>query len=145
MTPAFFPPSVWTPLNRLQGEMERLLGRLGSGAREAAGLTPPVNLWEDAEAFHVEAELPGVAPDRVEVSVTADNELTVRGERRPEAAPEGAWHRRECGSGRFERVLALPLPVDAGRVEARLEHGVLHVTLPKAEAVKPRKITVRAD
>jgi HSP20 family protein len=142
MTPAFTPPSVWTPLNRLQDEMDRLLGRLGSGA---AVLAPPVNVWEEADVFHVEAELPGVTPDRVEVSVTGGNELTLRGERRREATPKGAWHRRECGSGRFERVLTLPLPVDADRVEARLEHGVLHVTLPKAEAVKSRKVTVRAD
>jgi HSP20 family protein len=145
MTPAFIPPSVWTPLNRLQDEMDRLFRRQGGGATEAAVFSPPVNVWEDADAFHVEAELPGVTPDRVEVSVTSGNELVVRGERRAEASPQGTWHRRECGAGRFERVLALPLPVDADRVEARLQDGVLHVTLPKAEAVKPRKITVRTN
>lgn len=106
---------------------------------------PPVNVREDGETVYVEAELPGIHQEDVAVVVTEGNQLTIEGERRP-AGPEGAvWHRRERGFGRFGRVVLLPVAVDADKVEARLEHGVLLVTLPKAEAYRPRRIPVTAD
>ena len=144
MNQSLFPPSLWNGFNRLQGEVNRLLEPWVAAPERPTSLAPRVNVWEDAEAFHVEAEVPGVPQDQVEVFVTDCTRLTVRGERRAEAPANGSWLCREHRAGRFERVLELPLPVEADRVEARLEHGVLFLTLPKAEAVRPRRVTVKA-
>jgi HSP20 family protein len=135
---------VWSELNRLQGEMDRLFGRWARAPRQAGGTTyPALNVWEEADAFHVEADLPGVKQEDLEVFVRQRTELTVRGERKLDER-KGAWHRRERGFGKFERVLELPAPVDADRVEAKLAGGVLFVTLPKADEAKPRRIEVKA-
>jgi HSP20 family protein len=139
-------PNLWANFDRLQGEMDRLLE--GWGVDLTRGLVPafpPVNVWEDAEAFHVEAELPGMTREQVQIAVTHKNQLTLSGERLDQEPETGRWHRRERGFGRFQRILKLPLPVDADRVEAKLEDGLLQVTLPKAEECKPRKIVVKAE
>jgi HSP20 family protein len=102
---------------------------------------PAVNVWEVPEAVKVELELPGVKSDQVELSVTGD-ELSIKVDR-PDEVPEGTtYHRRERPVGSFARVLRLPVPVDANRVEAEMRHGVLTVSLPKAESARPRKIQV---
>jgi HSP20 family protein len=139
-------PTLWASFDRLQGEMDHLFGDLGVGLPRNVGLAtfPPVNVWEDTEAFHVEVEVPGLTQEQVNVSVTHKNQLTIQGERLPEDASKGRWHRRERGFGRFQRVLKLPVPVDAERVEAKLENGLLALTLPKAEEAKPRRIAVKA-
>ncbi|MFO0876447.1 MAG: Hsp20/alpha crystallin family protein [Gemmataceae bacterium] len=139
-------PNLWANFDRLQGEMDRLLE--GWGVDLTRGLVPafpPVNVWEDAEAFHVEAELPGMTREQVQIAVTHKNQLTLTGERLDQEPETGRWHRRERGFGRFQRILKLPLPVDADRVDAKLEDGLLQVTLPKAEECKPRKIVVKAE
>src|SRR2546430_362664 len=123
-------PGLWDGLTRLQGEMDRLFG-WGGEPRSLAPAYPLVNVWDDQEAFHVEAELPGVRQDDLKVAVTQRNVLTISGERRAEPEVNVSWHRRERGFGRFQRVLTLPAPVDADRVEAKLEGGMLHLTLPK--------------
>ncbi len=140
-------PTLWASFDRLQGEMGRLFEDVGVGLPRNVALVafPPVNVWEDSDFFHVEVEVPGLAQDQVHVSVTNKNQLTIQGERLPEEASKGRWHRRERGFGRFQRVLKLPLPVDADRVEAKLEDGLLHLTLPKAEEARPRRIAVKAE
>jgi HSP20 family protein len=139
-------PTLWASFDRLQGELGRLFDDAGLGLPRNVGLAsfPPVNVWEDSEAFYVEVEVPGLTQEQVNVSVTHKNQLTLQGERRPEDVSKGRWHRRERGFGRFQRVLKLPAPVDADRVEAKLENGLLALTLPKAEEAKPRRITVKA-
>lgn len=137
-------PSLWANFDRLQSEMGRVLDGFDL-PRVAAAAVPPVNLWEDADAFHLEAELPGLTQEQVHVAVTNRNQVTVQGERLAEDDGKGRWHRRERGFGRFQRVLPLPLPVDADKVEARLEDGLLSVRLPKAEEAKPRRIAVKAE
>jgi HSP20 family protein len=134
------------PLTQFRDEMDRVLsgffGRYPSGTTVMAGRgQPPINLWERGDALYAEAEVPGVKPDQVEVSVVGDElTLTVR---REDATQDGiAYHRRERGIGSFTRVVRIPVEVDAGRVEAALRDGVLTVTLPKAESAKPRKIPV---
>ena len=89
-------------------------------------------MWEDAEAFHVEAEVPGLTQDQLQVAVTHKTQLLIQGERQPQEPAEGRWHRRERGQGRFQRLVELPAPVDADKVEAKLENGLLFLTLPKA-------------
>lgn len=105
---------------------------------------PALNAWEDAQALHVEAELPGFRIEDLEITMKG-NELTISGTR-ADAAIEGATlHRRERPSGSFSRTLRIGTEVDAGAVSASLKHGVLTVTLPKAEAAKPRKIEVKVS
>jgi len=144
--------SRWQPLvagefNRLQNEMNRIFNHLG--VRPAwPGLSfsyPAINVWEDDNTIYAEAELPGLVQEHIEVYVTEGNQLTLQGERKPVERPTGAWHRRERGFGKFSRTLTLPADVDADKVEARLEHGVLHITLPKSATARPRKIAVKGS
>jgi len=144
--------SRWQPLvsgefNRLQKEMNRLFNHLGVTPtwRGLSFSYPAINVWENDNAVFAEAELPGLSQDQIEVYVTEGDQLTVQGERKPVERASGTWHRRERGFGKFSRTLALPAHVDAEKVEARLENGVLHITLPKTEAARPRKIAVKSE
>jgi HSP20 family protein len=137
---------VWTQLQQLQSEMNNLFRRWGDDGLRGAGSFPPVNVWEENDALHLTAELPGMKLEGLEIFVTGNNQLTLKGERKPAAPAKGAvQHRQERGFGGFVRVLTLPFAVDAGQVEARLENGVLRLKLPKHESAKPRKITVKAE
>jgi HSP20 family protein len=131
-------PSLWA-------NFDRLLDTWSDLPRLTAAAFPPVNVWEDADAFHLEAELPGMTQEQVHIAVTNRNQVTIQGERLGEEDGKGRWHRRERGFGRFQRVLRLPLPVEADKVEAKLEDGLLRVTLPKGEEARPRKIAVKAE
>lgn len=141
-------PFLRNELGRFQDEVNQLFGRFGLASPRWPGFAPaypPVNVWEDADHVYVEAELPGLERDQFEIYVTEGNQLTLQGERRPFEAEQGVWHRQERGFGKFSRVVVLPAAVEADRVEAHFEHGVLHLTLPKSEAAKPRRITVKAE
>lgn len=162
------------PLDELRDEIDRLWTSLvtapplhGWSARQAQGPFPAVNVRETDDALVVEAELPGLDASAVDVSVSGD-ELVLTGSRpggspaeagsccggacdtETDAAPRGTegrkvvWHLRERGTGSFERRIPLPVPVDAGRVEARLVDGVLSVTCPKLADCQPRKVQVRS-
>ena len=134
----------FAPLMRLQGQMNRLFENFFEDpptARSYARGYPALNTWEDGDSAYVEAELPGLRLEDVEIYV-AGNELRIGGERKI-ASPEGAsWHRRERTQGRFSRTVTLPWEIDADRVEATLRDGVLTVKLPKCESCKPRKVKV---
>jgi HSP20 family protein len=141
-------PFAWNPLGRLQNEMNQLFGRFGveNPAWPALAYSyPPVNVWEDEDHVYAEAELPGMQLDNLEIYVTDKDQLTLQGERQPYQPEKGVWHRQERGFGKFSKVITLPVPVDADRVEARFENGVLTVTMPKSEAARPRRITVKAE
>ena len=123
-------------LSWLRDEMERLWASQG---REY----PPLNAWEDVEAYHVEAEVPGFKIGDVELTVVGST-LTIKGERKLEDKPgEGTWHRRERAHGPFTRVLELGTAIDPERVEAAFKNGVLTVKLPKAAAARTRKIEIK--
>lgn len=133
-------------LGRLPGELEELMEGLASKPRDwwmKSFPYPLVNIREETDAFYVEAEVPGMTQDQIDVFIRHGTELTIQGERKPVDSEGGAWICRERGDGRFQRVLTLPLPVDAGKVQARLEQGVLHLVLPKAESVKPHRVPVQ--
>jgi HSP20 family protein len=136
-------------LRRLQQEMDQLFGRWGVPISTWPGLAvsyPPVNVWEDNDFVYAEAELPGLKLADLEICVTPDNELVLKGKREQLGLPEKAeWHRQERGFGGFERTLRLPVGVDANKVEARLENGVLTIKLAKRPEVKPRRIPVKAE
>ena len=104
---------------------------------------PAINVWEDENHLHVEAELPGLALDDIEVHVT-DDELTIRGTRAVEVPEDARALRRERPVGSFERTIGLPASIDSEQVEAKLVGGVLTVTMPKAAIARPRKVEVKA-
>lgn len=137
---------VWNQLQQFQEEMNRLFDRWGNGSTFGgpAGF-PALNVWEDGEQVHVEAELPGLDLKDVEIYVSGGNQLTLKGERKSNLPEKGIWHRQERSFGSFTRSLTLPFPVDAEKVDARLENGVLHIQLSKHESARPRKIPVKAE
>ena len=132
-------------IDHLREEMNRLFtGMAPDGAwpwQSGCG-QPAVNVWETDDAVVAELEVPGVKSDQIDIAVV-ENELTLKIQRPETPADEVTFHRRERPSGPMTRVLRLPVPVDADRVSAELREGVLTVTLPKAESVKPRKINVK--
>lgn len=143
-------PVVWNRLHRLHDEVDRLFWRWGldtPSPRNLAPAFPPVNVWETPDSFQVEAELPGMTREEVQIVITNRNTLTLTGERTFAEAPTGSgiWQRRERGFGRFQRTLTLSAPVEAEGVEARLEDGVLLVRLPKAAEALPRRIVVKGE
>ncbi|MFH1915421.1 MAG: Hsp20/alpha crystallin family protein [Pseudomonadota bacterium] len=99
---------------------------------------PPLNLSNDDENIYVRAELPGVELADVELTLS-DKTLVLKGER---AAPQGKYYRQERQSGVFHRVVTIAVPVDRDKVKAVMTDGILTVTLPKAEDVKPRSINI---
>lgn len=143
--------SLFSPLTRLSavsGEMDRLFqaplaGGTNDGGGDAfTGWTPAVDLYQDQDRVVLRAELPGLRREDIHVSLHEDV-LTLAGERREEknADTRGSL-RSERLFGRFERRFTLPVRVDAGRVSATYEDGILTVTLFKAEEAKPRQIEV---
>ena len=157
------------PLDELRDELDRLWTSLtaapplhGWGVRPVSDVFPAVNVSESDDCISVEAELPGLDAGDVDIAVSGE-ELVLKGARpepplptEPASADTGAgrgngerqkgvtWHRRERGTGCFERRITLPVAVDASRVDARLVDGVLTITCPKAPERQPHKVTVRA-
>jgi len=132
--------TLWNELNQVQDEFAKFFGR--PGTHEAL---PLLNVWEDANAVYAEADLPGIDPAKLEVTVTEGNQLTVQGERAAPDVPGSTWVRQERPFGKFVRVVGLPSLVNADAVEAKYDNGVLRLTLPKHEAAKPRKIVVKGE
>jgi HSP20 family protein len=134
-------------MGRLHEEMSRFFDRWGGTGLRRNGRVeyPALNLWEDDESLFVEAELPGFELDSLEIFVNGDNQLSLKGERKPPEVENGTWHRQERGHGSFQRMIDLPHYVDSSKVTAQLTNGVLTVTLPKREESKPRRIEVKAE
>jgi HSP20 family protein len=131
----------------MRDEMNRLFGRWGSNQplRFGYSVYPPLNLWEDDDHLYVEAELPGFEMSDLEIYVTSGNQLSITGERKRPELEGGNWHRQERGYGNFNRMIELPHEVNSDHVAAEFKNGVLTVTLPKTEGVKPRRIEVKAN
>jgi HSP20 family protein len=129
----------------MQRQMDRLFDAF-SGQREgrvSAGVFPPINLSENQEHYIVRAELPGIAADKLEIQATG-NSLSISGERKIAEEGNGVrYHRREREGGTFSRVITLPGDINAEKVDAELANGVLTIKVAKAEAAKPKQITVR--
>ena len=102
----------------------------------------PVDITENAEGYTVKASVPGVKPEELDINLE-NNVLTIRAERKAEESnDEPRWQERQYG--RLERSFTLPVEVDANKADAKLEHGVLTLILPKVEAVKPKSIKIQA-
>jgi HSP20 family protein len=133
-------PFATGPVNRLDSLFDRFFGEDGGFAGQAMSWAP-VAMWEDDDHVHVEAELPGVKDEDVDVNFH-NGMLFIRGERKPEEGRRYLYNGRPYG--RFERVVTLPEAVDADAVQAALTDGILRIDLPKRPEAKPKKITLKA-
>jgi HSP20 family protein len=133
----------WDPFRDFQREVGRLFESMEPVQRwRVARVIPPINLYDAGETYILTAQLPGVGPDEVDLSITGET-LTVRGDRkRPEGVSEESFRRQERQFGRWTRTVTLPDRVDGANVSATFANGVLTVTLPKAEESRPRQINV---
>jgi HSP20 family protein len=142
--PAF--DQAFADFDQLRREMQRLLanpGRADGFAEPGPGVFPPMNVTQDADNFHVRAEVPGIKPSELSISAVT-NRLTIAGKREiPSEHERVSYHRRERPEGSFNRTLTLPTELDVERIEARYSDGILTLKLPKAEAAKPRLISVK--
>jgi HSP20 family protein len=114
------------------------------GVAVTSAWLPPTDIFENADGINIMVELPGLKPE--DVKLTLENHtLTIRGEKKQTAEEKTTTvHRYERSYGSFERSFSLPTSVDADKVSAAFENGVLTITLPKAERAKPKEITVAA-
>ncbi len=137
------PAWQWDPWSQF-GDFERAMNRVFGDLYPTRTEYPLVNIWTGKDDIVLTAELPGVEPDNLEVSVQEDT-LTLRcpqEERQPQKGE--TYDRRECARTGFSRSLRLPFEVDGDKVDAKLENGVLKLTLPRSQASKPKKIQVKA-
>ncbi len=142
----------WDPFREmitLREAMDRLLDEaltrpLALGMAENLGWMPQIDMYQTDNEVVVKATVPGVKPDDLHITITGDV-LTIRGEVKEEEEVKGAtYHLRERRFGTFSRSLPLPVPVQADKAKAEFEDGILVLTLPKAEEVRPKTIEVKA-
>jgi HSP20 family protein len=146
--PVGWPTRPWggfDELDQMRRDMDRLFQGLAGSFREpAAGVFPLTNVTEDDHNYYVRAELPGMPANEIDISVTGDA-VSISGERKISSEKkEAKYHRREREAGKFNRMIGLPGPVDTEKVEATCTDGVLTIVIPKAEAAKPKQITVKS-
>lgn len=138
--------SPFSEMERMRRQMDVLSSILFRGAergREAsAGLFPLINLTEDKENYFIRAELPGMMAEDLDIQVV-ERRLALSGERKILSEGEDVrYHRRERDAGKFSRMIDLPGEINSERIEAKMVNGLLTVVIPKAEAAKPRQITI---
>ena len=132
-------------LHRLRQQMEQLYGSTPAPYQPASAVVfPLINLTEDKDKYYIRAELPGVKGDELDIQIK-ENSLAISGERKIAAEEENArYHRREREAGTFSRMIGLPGDINPDKVDAKLENGILTVAVSKAEAAKPKQITVKS-
>lgn len=144
-------PVATSPLSGLRQVnriLDEALGAFGDAAENggtlASAWVPACDVFEGRDTLKIVMEVPGVASEDIKLSLE-NNRLSIRGEKRQAAEEQTERvHRYERSYGNFERVFTLPTTVDADRIEARVDHGVLTVLLPKVERARPREIPVVA-
>ncbi len=151
--PGHWPRESATPFALLQQELQRLLDPYLSQVRfreadprptdlDPSAWSPPVDLYETPEEFLVAVEVPGVAPESIDVAAVG-SVLTVKGVKESAELPEAHIQVRERIFGPFHRQINLPNEVDFDKAEATIDHGVLKIRLPKRSAARTRTIPVR--
>ncbi len=139
----------WEPVREmmtLREAMDRLFDDAFTRPINMAGVSglPAIDLYQTSDEVVLRAALPGLKADDVQITVTSDV-LTLRGEFKPAAEKqEATYHIREQRFGSFERSVMLPTDVQTDKAKAEFENGILTITLPKAEAVKPKSISIKA-
>lgn len=141
--------SRWDPIRdmiSMRETMNRLLDESfarGSQTRGTGAWLLPMDAYITDEAIVIRADVPGIAPSELDITLEGDT-LTIRGEIKRDESKDRKYVLLERPTGRFERTLTINTPIDQNKVEASFKDGVLTLTLPKAEAVKPRQITVKS-
>jgi HSP20 family protein len=131
----------WSEFQRIENEMNRVLSRFVS---PSTGDFPAVNIWSDGEETLVTTEIPGIESGSIDISVIGKT-LILKGAREPDQVEEGSsYHRRERWYGQFSKAIELPFTIDADRVAADFANGILTIRLPRSEAEKPKKITIKS-
>ena len=133
--------SALAQMNRLRDELDRVFG-IDSATWSRPGTYPPVNVWEDDDHFYLEAELPGMNIEDLEIYVHEGDQLSIKGTRKLSEMEGAKLRRRERSQGEFQRTFKLDSDVNVEQVSAEFRHGILTVKLPKSEAIKPRKIEI---
>ena len=143
----------WRPLNELEALERRLDDIFGRPLvpsvwrripTEERGWTPAIEVFDKEDKFVVKVEVPGIKAEDVDISVVGDT-LTIKGEKKAETeVKEDDYYCCERSYGSFYRSIALPSNIDASKIEANYEDGVLEVSLPKAPEIKPKKVAVSA-
>ena len=133
----------WNLLDQLQQELELSRGdKSGEGAVATAEWAPAVDIKEEVDKFVIHADIPGVKPEDIEVSMEA-GVLTVKGEKESEAKTEKEGYKEvERTYGSFYRRFSLPDSADGEAISAKCKYGVLEIIIPKRESVKPKKIDI---
>lgn len=128
-------------------EMDRMLGQMGqplSVRSVPRGTFPAVNIYEQDNGIVLMAEIPGVKPEQLDLTVLGDS-VTLKGQRQEEDLPNGErFYRRERPVGTFTRTVTLPEPIDPNSVKAEYKDGVLKVHMEKAEQAKAKKIAIKS-
>ena len=137
------PTEPWQSLRRLSNVLDEAFGTFPEEGRTVtASWYPACDVFEDKDAIKIVAEVPGVTPEDVKISLE-NNVLTIRGEKKQQAEERTERvHRYERSYGAFERTFVLPSSVDSERIEASYQNGILTVSVPKAERARPREIPV---
>lgn len=143
LQPSRLRPAGQEDLDRMRHDMLQLFDTLMGSEVQPRGVFPAMNVSQDSDNFYVRCELPGVKPDDLDIAVV-HRTLTVSGNRQTPEEEGVSYHRRERTSGSFSRSVVLPAALEADGMDAVYEHGVLTITLPLAEAAKPRQIAVRS-
>ncbi len=136
----------WGLLNQLQKELALSRDdKTGEGSVATAEWAPAVDIKEEADKFVIHADIPGVKPENIEVSMEA-GVLTVKGEKETETKTENEGYKRiERTSGSFYRRFSLPDSADGEAINAKCKLGVLEIIIPKREAIKPKRINVTSE
>lgn len=109
-----------------------------------AAAFPRLNIWRTDEGAAIAAEMPGIDPEKVDITVK-DNVLSISGEReKPDLGDDARWIRQERSYGRFIRAISLPFRLDPDRIDARYTDGILFIAAGLSDADKPRKIEIKA-
>jgi HSP20 family protein len=138
----FMDRDPWTEMDRIQRKMNRLFN---TAMVQESGVYPAINLWSNSDKVLVTAEIPGYDPKEIQLSIM-NNELNITGKRKPEEVKQGnQFHRQERTTGSFQRNISLPFTVESNKIEAHYLNGILSVTLPRAEADKPKKINIKTN
>ena len=138
--------SPWGPFRDLEGHFNRLFGELNRDYDLFdRGWSPAVDLKEEEQGYTLEADLPGLKKEDIDLTVV-DNVITIKGERKQETeTKEKGYHRVERRYGTFERSFEIPGGFEAAKIEAKFDNGVLRVTLPKREESKPKQVEVKVN
>jgi HSP20 family protein len=144
--PGFGWDSPFEELERMRKQLSLLADKVSSGyqSEQFSGVFPLCNVTEDTNNYYIRAELPGLTPEDLQISVTGDS-FSISGERKIKTnSADLKYHRKEREAGKFNRIINLPGQIDIEKVEAQSANGVLTITLPKAESTKPRQITIKS-